>query len=72
MNDDLLLRLQALDNIDRDLENIGDNVGRCESQPLREGYIGDTSRLVDFDKGQVLCCRGILNVMACQELVSYS
>lgn len=55
MNKKLLLFLQALDDIYRDLENVRHDIRRCERKPLRQRYICDALSLVDFDKGQVLC-----------------
>lgn len=64
MNKNLLLFLQALDDIYRDLENVRHDIRRCERKPLRQRYICDALSLVDFDKGQVLCFGGIFNIMA--------
>lgn len=50
MDNDLLFLLQALDNINGDLEDISHNVGRREGQPLGEGHIGNASRLVNLDE----------------------
>jgi hypothetical protein len=65
MNNDLLLFLQALDYVDRNLKHICDNVRRRKSQPLRQRDIGNTLRLIDLDEGQILRLRRVLNVVAC-------
>ena len=47
----LLLLLQFLDNLDGNLENRGDDIGRSERQPLCERDIGHSVTLVEFDPG---------------------
>lgn len=65
VNDNLLLLLQALHHIDINLQNIRDNIGRGERQPLRQGDISNTIGLVNLDEGEVFGGGCVLNVMAC-------
>lgn len=63
-NDQLLLLLQALGNIKRNLQSAGDNARRRQSQPLRQRYIHYAVALVDLDPRESLVRRSVLNVMA--------
>lgn len=65
MDNDLLLLFQPLNNINRNLKDISHDIRRRESQPLGERHIGYTISLVDFNEGQVLSLRSVLDVVAC-------
>lgn len=64
VNNNLLLLLQALHNTDWDLEYVGYDLGWRERKPLGQRDISHAFRLVNLNEGQVLCFRGVLDVMA--------
>lgn len=64
MHYDLLLLLQPLHNTDRNLEHIRNNIRRRERQPLRQTHIRHTLGFVNLNKRQVLCSRGVLDVVS--------
>jgi|TARA_R110002003_G_scaffold235_18_gene17082 hypothetical protein len=64
MNNDLLLLLEALDNVNRNLENVCYDISRRESKPLSQRDISDALRFVDLNEGQILGLGGVLNVVA--------
>lgn len=69
MDNDLLLLLQALDNIDGNLENVSDNIGRRKGQPLCQRHVRNAISLVYFNESQVLRLGSVLDVMAWYESV---
>ena len=63
LDQDLLLFLELVDKLNGDLENLGYNLGWCESKPLRQWDVRDAVRFVDLDPDEVLVTC-VLNVMA--------
>jgi hypothetical protein len=66
----LLLLLQSLHNIHRNLQHTRHDFRRRQRQPLRQRDIRHTLRLVDLNEGQVLRGGGVFDVVACATRVS--
>lgn len=64
LDQNLLLLLDRLGHIQRNLEDTGDNVGGSQSQPLRERNVLDSVTVVDLDPHQVFRGGCVLNVVA--------
>lgn len=64
LNQDLLLLLDLLGKLQRDLESLGHDIRRRECEPLRQADVGDTLRLVDLDPDEILVLGGVLNVVS--------
>lgn len=63
LDEDLLLLLEVVGELDGDVERLGDEVGRGEGEPLREGDVGDAVGLVDFDPDEVLVLGSVFDVV---------
>lgn len=61
---DLLLLLDLLGEFKRNLQNLGNNLGRRERKPLRQRDVGDAVRFVDFNPDEVFGLGSVLDVVA--------
>lgn len=67
-NQHLLLPLDLLDKLNRNVESLGDNVGGSEGEPLAKGDVRHAVRFVDLDPDEVFSVRGVLDVVASHKL----
>ena len=56
--------LDLLDELDVDLQHVGNGLGGSKGEPLREGDIGDAVALVEFKPHELFGVGGVLDVGA--------
>lgn len=62
-NNKLLLLLQVPHDIDRNLEDLGDNGCRGQSEPLGQRDVGDMVTLIQLEPLERLVLAGVLHVV---------
>lgn len=69
-DENLLVLLELVDKLNGDVEGLGDEVGRGESEPLAQRDVSHAVGLVDLDPDEVLGLGGVLNVVATWTLLA--